>query len=321
MKALRFHHAGNVRDVLAVEDTPIPVPADGHALVRVHAAAVNPSDVKNVAGAFPETTLPRVPGRDFAGTVEAGNDAWKGMEVFGTAAHIGSESDGSHAEYVVVPEDALVRKPTSLTMVQAASVGVPYVTASEGLRRARLAAGHQLLIVGGTGAVGRAVAQIAKWSGARVIATTENMSLVDESASRDVDVWIDLSREKLEGGTRRATGGTGVDVAFNVVGGSTIAETLGALARGGRVVAISTPKDPNVTFDLRHFYHQQLELIGVDSLKLDDRSIVRLLQGLLPGFDAGALRVSVGAEVPLSEGPSAYLDVEAGKAGKRVLIP
>src|SRR2546423_14940489 len=83
MRALRFHKTGSLSDA-RVEEAPRPVPGPGELLVQVHAAAVNPSDVKNVLGAFPHTTVPRTPGRDFAGVVEAGPSEWVGRRVFGT---------------------------------------------------------------------------------------------------------------------------------------------------------------------------------------------------------------------------------------------
>src|SRR2546421_5720895 len=91
MRALRFHKIGTLSDA-RVEDVPKPAPGPGEVLVRVRAAAVNPSDVKNVLGGFPQTTLPRTPGRDFAGVVEAGASEWVGREVFGTGGGLGFNS-------------------------------------------------------------------------------------------------------------------------------------------------------------------------------------------------------------------------------------
>jgi NADPH:quinone reductase-like Zn-dependent oxidoreductase len=101
MKATLFTRFGGP-DVLAVIDVPDPAPADGEARVRIKAASINPSDVKNVAGAMSQTVLPRIPGRDFAGVVDAGADAWIGAEVWGSG-NAGFVRDGSHAEYIIRP--------------------------------------------------------------------------------------------------------------------------------------------------------------------------------------------------------------------------
>src|SRR5271167_3878130 len=131
MKAITFSRFGPP-DVLEVVDVADRVPGQGEARVRVEAASVNPSDVKNVAGAMSQTTLPRIPGRDFAGVVEAGPDAWIGAEVWGSG-NAGFAYDGSHAQYIVVPVASLHRKPETLSFNEAASVGVNYLAAWRGL--------------------------------------------------------------------------------------------------------------------------------------------------------------------------------------------
>src|SRR5579871_6527993 len=96
MRALRFERFGDP-SALAVVDLPDPRPDGNTAVVRIAAASVNPSDVKNVAGRMEGTTLPRIPGRDFSGVVEAGPDEWVGAEVWGTAGDVGFTIDGTHA--------------------------------------------------------------------------------------------------------------------------------------------------------------------------------------------------------------------------------
>ena len=112
MKAVRMTRHGKP-DVLTVADVPTPSPGAGEALVRIEAASINPSDVKNVQGVMEQTTLPRTPGRDFAGVVEAGPTAWIGAEVWGTGGDTGFTRDGSHAEYILVPAD----QPAAQTVV------------------------------------------------------------------------------------------------------------------------------------------------------------------------------------------------------------
>ena len=92
---------------LAMVDQPQPEAPAGHAVVRIGAAAVNPSDVKATLGLMPKAVWPRTPGRDFAGTVVAGPSAWIGREVYGSGGDVGITRDGSHARYLVLPEAAL----------------------------------------------------------------------------------------------------------------------------------------------------------------------------------------------------------------------
>ena len=151
-------------------ELPDPEPNAATAVVKVAAASITPSDIKNVAGKMEHTTLPRIPGRDYAGTVVAGPAKWVGKEVWGTGGELGYTVNGSHAELIAVPTESLQPKPSNLSFEQAAAIGLTYLAAWLALvEYARLTAGETLLVIGANGGVGRAAMQIAKWRGARVI--------------------------------------------------------------------------------------------------------------------------------------------------------
>ena len=313
MKALRFAQYGPPT-ALKVEQRQIPVPAAGESLIEIHAAAINPSDVKNVAGAF-KTRLPRTPGRDYAGIVVEGEG--KGRVVWGSGSGFGVERDGSHAQYIVVPADWLADKPRQLPMSAAASVGVPFVVAWDGLiDAAGLQAGESVLVTGAGGAVGRAVTQIAHWRGARVLGA----ALTD--LSTDVDVMINVKRQDLAGAVKAVTANAGVDLVFDAVGGALFEKALRSLRAGGRQVAIASAAERRVSFDLIDFYHQELRLIGVDSLKLSGGRIAAIMNALRDGFESGHLKASPVKEWALEEATQAYAVVERGAgAVKQVLLP
>jgi NADPH:quinone reductase len=166
MQALRFAEFGPP-SVLRIEEVAIPDPGEGELLVHVKAAGINPSDIVNVAGRFKKTTLPRIPGRDFAGVVVKGK-RHEGEEVWGSGPDLGIVRDGSHAEYVVVPAETVSLKAKPLSMAQAAAIGIPYITAwASVVSAARIQPGETILIVGAAGAVGQAATQIANWKKAR----------------------------------------------------------------------------------------------------------------------------------------------------------
>jgi NADPH:quinone reductase-like Zn-dependent oxidoreductase len=320
MQALRFHKTGGP-EVLQLESVPTPRPGHGEVLIEVHATAINPSDVKNVAGSMPQTKPPRTPGRDFAGRVVAGPESWSDAEVFGTSGELGFIRDGAHAEYVVARVEGVQRKPARLSMAEAASIGVPYVTAWEGLRRAGLQAGDTVVLIGGTGAVGRAAAQLARWSGARVLATARGAAVSDAAFRSTVDRVIDLEHEELAAAVKQATEGRGADIVYNMVGGPTFGPGVDSLAVGGRLVVISSTPETEVRFDLRAFYRRQLQFIGLDSLKVSDAEAARILGRLLPGFVSGALSVTAGQSVPLKDAVTAYRNLQQHGASKYVLVP
>jgi NADPH:quinone reductase-like Zn-dependent oxidoreductase len=189
MKALRFEKYGPP-SVLSIQQLQVPDLEPGEALVELHASAINPSDVKNVAGVF-KASLPRIPGRDFAGVVVVG-DGWKGKEVWGSGAGFGVSHDGTHAQYVVVSSNGISEKPARLSMEEASAVGVPYLAAWSGLvDAANIQAGETVLITGALGAVGRAATQIAHWKRAKVIGAD-----ISDKPS-DADVFVNTKAKEL----------------------------------------------------------------------------------------------------------------------------
>ena len=318
MKALRFEKFGDL-DVLEVAEVARPQPGRGEVLVEVRAASINPSDVKNVQGKMEGTTLPRTPGRDFAGYVVEGPPALKGAEVWGAGGDIGFSRDGAHAEYIVVPEDGVSRKPAMLSFEEAAVVGVNFVTAWAGVHTAaRLGAGETILVTGAAGGVGSSVVQLARWIGASSIGLDRRKQPFLPDHLR-ADFSIATSEEVLAG-IKRATSGRGVDVVYDTVGAPLFETNLAALAHGGRYVIIASAGERRVSFDVLDFYHNRSSLLGVDSRALDTRGCAQILDRLRPGFDSSRLRPPrIAQRFPLSDAKRAYEAVAAGASGKIVL--
>jgi NADPH:quinone reductase-like Zn-dependent oxidoreductase len=126
MRAIQFTEFGDPSKLRLVT-LPDPRRDEATAVIRIKAASVNPSDVKNVAGQMEHAALPRAPGRDFSGVVEEGPNEWIGAEVWGTGGDIGFLVDGTHAERIAFPVAALMRKPGNLDHAAASAVGVNFV--------------------------------------------------------------------------------------------------------------------------------------------------------------------------------------------------
>jgi NADPH2:quinone reductase len=322
MRALRFDVFG-APSVLHLADVADPVAGDGFAVVRVTAASINPSDVKNVAGVMEGTTLPRTPGRDFAGVVESGSPEWAGREVFGTGGDLGFTVDGTHAERLLVPFSALTPKPARFSAAEAASVGVTAVVAWLGLiEYAALQPGESVAIIGVGGGVGTAVAQLARWRGASTIVGIDVLAPAPGSpAQRSIDHFVP-SDEHLTDSVRQATGSLGANVIFDAVGGITFESALKALAHRGRLVEISATGRARVEFDLRDFYHNEGRIIGADTRKLDARASAQRLTAMLPAFESGAIEAPpIEHVVPLDHAIEAYERVAAGVRDRFVLAP
>ncbi|HZZ17607.1 MAG TPA: zinc-binding alcohol dehydrogenase family protein [Candidatus Sulfotelmatobacter sp.] len=315
MKALRFNKFGPP-SVLALEEIPKPTPRKGEVLVQIKATAINPSDVKNVAGQF-KSSLPRVPGRDYAGIIVDG-DVEKGTEVWGSGAGFGVSRDGAHAEYIVIPNEWVSKKPSHLSMEQAAAVGVPYLTAWSALVAVgNIHEGETVLVVGITGAVGRAATQIAHWKKTRVIGASRH----SDNPSK-ADAVVNTATSDLAEEVRKLTEGKGVDLVLDAVGGPMFEPALKSLRIGGRQIAITSTKDRQVTFDLVDFYHNESRLFGVDSVKLTGPQIAEIMNSLCEGFENDYLEAPPVATWPLECAVEAYEVVAKGGARtKQILVP
>lgn len=314
MKALRFAEFGPP-SVLRIEHVAIPEPGAGEALVQVIAAAINPSDIADVAGRFKNTTLPRIPGRDFAGVVVKGKLP-EGEEVWGSSPNLGITHDGSHAEYVVVPIETLSQKPKSLSMAQAAAIGIPFITAwASVVNAAQIQPGETILIVGAAGAVGQAATQIANWKQARVLAADMTSDPIPGAESS-----INTKSEDLRARVFELTDGRGVEVVFDTVGGPMFESALRSLGFGGRQVAISSAGEPRVSFNLMDLYHNFSRLLGVDSYGLSPQQVGEIENELRPGFETGVLKPPRIEIVPFEKAVDAYSRVAARQAkAKQVL--
>lgn len=268
MRAVVIRQFGDPRQ-LKFEEVATPEPTSIEVLIAVHAAAINPSDVKNVAGAMHGTTLPRIPGRDFSGIIKRGPPEFIGREVWGTGGDIGFTRDGSHAEFLLLPQAAITTKPASLSMEAAGAAGLTFVTAWYSLvTAAGITAGETAVIIGANGGVGAAALQIAIARGARVIAVVRSESDATSVRAMGAHEIINSKITNVVDTIHSLTDARGANVVFDT-SGMMFAEAVELAAMDGRIPIITAPKDGNVTFNLRSAYRKTLRLLGVDTRRLD----------------------------------------------------
>jgi NADPH2:quinone reductase len=323
MQAILIERFGDPSE-LRQKEVPKPEPGEGEVLVEVHAAAVNRSDVLNARGSFPFTTLPRIPGRDFAGVVVEGPRELVGAEVWGTGGgELGFIRDGSHARYLAVSRNAVAPKSDTLSLEEAAASGLAYVTAGSALvELGGVSAGETILVTGAAGGVGSAAVMIARWKGARVIGAIKDESERATAERAGVEVIVDTSQEGVTDAVLAATDGGGVDLVLDAVGGPLFEPALNGLGEKGRMVVITTtPGKQHVSFNLLDFYRKGLRLYGLMTSFLDSEESAAILRSLGPGFDEGALRAPAIAErYPLERAGTAYARVESAEVPGRVLL-
>lgn len=322
-RAVRVQQKAADLDALKLDfaDQPEPAAQPGFAVVRVGAAAVNPSDVKASLGLMPQAVWPRTPGRDFAGVVVAGPTEWVGREVYGSGGDIGITRDGSHARFLLLPVAALRDRPRSISMDEAGAVGVPFVTAYEGFRRSGMPqAGQTVLVLGANGKVGQAAVQLAAQGGARAIAVQRRAGPFEGFASAPVDV-IDASAGDIAGQVRELTNGRGADIVYNTVGSAYFEAANKAMAKGATQIFIAT-HERAVPFDIFAFYRGMHTYVGIDSLALDCVAATAQLDAMREGFERGTLKpFPVARAYALEDAAEAYRLVLSGSTDRVVLRP
>jgi NADPH:quinone reductase-like Zn-dependent oxidoreductase len=321
MKALRISQHGPVSELKA-SDTPEPKPGPGEVKVRVEVAGVNPSDVLSILGRFPNAQLPRVVGRDFAGTIVEGPSELVGTPVWGSGGDLGITRDGTHAEYLVIPRDAAARRPKNVSAEQGAAAGVPFLAAWHCMEEARVSEGEWVIVSGAAGAVGHAAIQLVHARRAKVIALVKDEAEAQRVSSEGVAAVARSDRDELAEVVKQVTGGKGCQVALNGVGGAVFRQLFDALAEHGRMVIYSAGAGREATLDLFLFLRRWISFHGVNTSTLDATQCAEALRQLTPLFEQGVLRPhDVSARYSLAEAVRAFEHVEKSLPGRAVLVP
>ncbi len=317
----KAHDAASV--VSSVERLLLAQKQANEVIVKIRAAAVNPSDVKAAIGLMPYAVFPRTPGRDFAGTVLDGPADLVGKEVFGSSGDLGIRRDGTHATHLVVEADAIVEKPAGITLTEAAGIGVPFVTAMEGFRRSGMPkSGDTVLVLGINGKVGQAAAQIAAWCGAQVIGVVRRPEDYDGHARAPVDI-VDSSSADVPARVKELTDGKGADIVYNTVGDPYYQIGTASLAKLGRQIFIAAV-NRIVEFDIFAFYRGRHTYVGIDTLALSSIETADVLRDLAPGFASGDLKpfpINPNGIYALEDATEAYLKVLGSSRDRIILVP
>lgn len=342
MKAVRFHEYGPA-DVLRYEDVPDPEPGPGEALVRVRACAINHVDIdmRNGTSRLP-LMLPHTLGFELAGEVAAIGEGAEEVAVGdrvsplyqihcrqcewclrGDHMHceritmLGVQAPGGYAEYAVAPAWALVKLPASLSYEDAAAIQTTFSTVWHALvTRAGLEEGQWALVNAAGSGVGAAGVQVARMLGARVIASAGSAFKLERAAEYGAEAVVDYTKEDLAERVRELTGGRGVDVVMECVGGDVLRASLEALAKDGKVVTVGAHAGEVVPVDVIPLFRNQWSLIGsVRATASEIRHVIDLVA-------QGRLRAVIHEVFPLERAADAHrLMEERRQFGKLILAP
>lgn len=331
MKAIMLTGAGGT-EMLKLQDVPDPeITGPQDVVVRLHAAGLNPVDYKlrRVGGFYPDR-LPLILGCDGAGVVHAiGEEVTKfeiGDEVFFFNGGMGGDEQGNYAEFTIVHEEYLAVKPESLSMVEAASVPLVWLTAWEALfDRYSLQAGETVLIHGGAGGVGYIAIQIAKHAGATVFTTISGSEKAEFARSIGADHCINYKEEDFVARVLELTDGQGVDVVFDVVGGQVFADSFPATKVFGHVVTLDeinfSKEEVNVA-KMRNLSLSYELMLTPMHFKMHEARVrqTAMLEEAARLIDAGQIKVVVNNVFPMDEISQAHDVVEDGHSiGKTVI--
>lgn len=311
MKAMIIKAFGG-SDVFEPQDMPKPQPGANQVLVKVHATSINPVDFKiRQAGSWAGVKPPAIIGYDVSGVIEAVGEEVKdfkvGDEVFYTPEIFGGPA-GSYAEYHVANEAIVAHKPINLSHIEAASIPLAGGTAWDALiTRANLQVGESVLIHG-SGGVGSLAVQIAKAAGARVLVTCSSR-MVDLVKELGADCAIDYkSQDFVE--VVQQTQEMGVDVVFDTVGGSTLAQSIAVTKPQGRMVSIV-----NTTGDLfaAHPKNITLHFLFLERARYKLDSLRTLIE-------RGKLKPVIDSVMPLSDVAQAHDRIEQGGLQGKIVL-
>jgi NADPH2:quinone reductase len=318
VKAAVYYETGPP-GVLRYEDVPDPTPGPADVLIRVEAISIEGGDTLNRAGGEMPAT-PHVVGYQCAGTIEAVgadvSDRAPGQRVVATMPW------GSHAELAVTPAVVTWLVPEGADIVSAACVPVAFGTAHDCLHEfGRLAEGETLLVQAAAGGVGVALVQLAKRAGATVIGTASSEARLDAVRPLGLDVAVDYSQDGWPQRVREATGGRGVDLAVDSVGGHVLQGSLACLAYRGRCVTVGQAGREGKLLDVSPLGMGNQSLTGVFlGAEIFLPRARQMIADLVDDVAADRLRVLVDRSWPLSQAAEAHAYIESRRAVGRVVL-
>ena len=325
MRAAWYDQFGEAPEVLRVGELPDPEPGPHQVVVALHTSAVNPSDVRKRAGAFPDLLDhgPIIPHSDGAGVIEAvGEDVHPGrigerVWVY-QAQHV--RRAGTAASRLAIDAGRAVSLPESVDYATAACLGIPAMTAHRCVFSDGPVVGQSILVTGGAGRVGHLAIQWASQSGARVIATASNAE--DAEACREAGAMAVVNHREAGWAERvvEANGSKKVDRVVEVEFGENFAETIETLCVGGVLAAYGSWHRPVLELPFYRMMYLDLLLRAVIVYDMPESAKTQAMHDIDMALNAGWLRPRIGRRLPLAEVAEAHQAVEQGACRGSVVI-
>jgi NADPH2:quinone reductase len=325
MKAVWYERTGAAPDVLTFGDMPTPMAGPGEVRVRLEASGVNPADVGRRAGSYRALEFSRViPNSDGAGIVDQLGDGVTrlgvGQRVWLFNGQRNGRAFGTAAEYIALVEHLVTPLPDNVSFAAGATLGIPCMTAWSCLFGDGPIAGQTVLVTGGAGAVGHYAVQLAKWGGARVIATVSSAFKAEQARLAGADLVIDYKTEDVIAKTMAFTERRGVDRVVDVDFGGNIATTLKMMAMNSTIAVYATNGNRSPVVPMRELMERCVALRALVLFALPPRLLAAAQADISKWLAAGTRIHNVAAQFALSETAQAHLAVEKGSKLGTVIV-
>jgi len=321
MKAIRLNEYGGY-DVLKIEDVPEPTPRSHHVLIKVDSAGVNYADVLRRGGNYPGPELPSSMGLEAAGTVME-----VGLDVIGISVgqKVMGMGPGSQAEYVAINGSLVFPYPDSLDPVEAGGMPIVFLTSYHILKsRGQMQAGDTVLVQAGASGVGTVLIQLAKAWGAKVIATASTQDKLDLCTSLGADVTINYTEADFEAVIKDETGGEGVQLVAECVGGEVLEKSVRCLAAYGRLVSYGNASQTQANLPSSDITSNNRTVIGFSMGRSPRGSLDHkgAMAEMFPMIASGQAKLIVDQVLPMAEVGKAHQHLaNRGARGKVILTP
>ena len=313
-------------DALRIRTRPVPVPGAGEVSIRVAAAGVNRADTMQRKGNYPPPPgASDIPGLEVSGTVAAVGEGVSDLVVGDEVCAL--LTGGGYAEYCLAPAPQCLPIPAGVSLIDAAALPEAYATVwTNVIDRGRLEAGESLLVHGGSSGIGTVAIQLARLLGARIFATAGTPAKCAACVELGAERAIDYRAEDFAAVLGEATGGRGVDLILDMVGGAYLQRNLASLAIEGRLVVIALMEGATAELDLARLMSRRLTVTGATlrarSIAQKAEIMMALRARVWPRFASEELRPIVHAAYPLADAAEAHRVMESSvHTGKLLLVP
>lgn len=322
MRAIEITQPGGP-EVLQVVERPVPSPATGEVLIRVAAAGVNRPDIMQRLGKYPPPPgASDIPGLEVAGTIVAGAppaDLATGTRVCALV------SGGGYAEYCVVPQQQCIEISDKLTDVEAAAIPETFFTVWTNLfERGGLRQGEAVLIHGGTSGIGTTAIQLARAFGATVLATAGSQEKCEACRQLGAATAINYNAEDFVSAVRDATGGSGVDVVLDIIGGDYLSRNIECLRMNGRLIQIGLMGGVRASINLTAVLYKRLTITGstLRARTPDEKGLIAraVEKSVFPLIERSEVRPVIWRTFPLARAADAHAALESGSVIGKVVL-